>query len=516
MPRLRPLAAGLLALTLAAHPAINPAIAWAEDAKPEKQEPQKQEKAQAFDARRSVTRHTLDLPAGPLAYTATAEFLPLREAGKDEAAARIFTVTYTLDAAQDDAGRARRPVMFLFNGGPGAASAYLHLGTAGPRMVVFNADGTMTRPPATLADNPDTWLAFADLVFVDPVGAGYSRATRQEDDAEKRFWKTDADARYLSEIVRLWLVRHGRWDSPRFLAGESYGGFRIAKMARELLRTDGIALNGLVMVSPVIDFGTINDGETALLASAFKLPAMAAAAAAHGRAQGTQADAAAAAERFALTGYLSGLATLDVGRLAASRDLFAEVARITGLDPELVARHRGRVPSRVFARELLRDRGLVVSTYDGVFTGPDPDPSAPRLRDDPYLIGTLPAYSGAFTGYAQRELGVTVETPYRLLSERVNRGWEWPRDGSPSALDDLQTVMTLTPGLRLLVAHGRTDLVTPYLASHWVAARLELPEAERGRIALPVYDGGHMMYANAASRAALARDVRALVDAALR
>ncbi|HYH18257.1 MAG TPA: septum formation initiator [Azospirillum sp.] len=509
MPRLRPLAAGLLALSLAAH---HPAVVWAEDAKPEKQEPRKPETAQAFDAQRSVTRHTLALPSGPLAYTVTAEFLPLREVGKDEAAARIFTVTYTLEGADN----ARRPVIFLFNGGPGAASAYLHLGTAGPRMVAFNPDGTMMRPPAALADNPDTWLTFADLVFIDPVGAGYSRVIKGDGDAEKRFWKIDADARYLSEIVRLWLVRQGRWESPKFLAGESYGGFRIAKMARELLRTDGIALNGLVMVSPVIDFGTIRDGDTALLASAFKLPGMAAAAAAHGLAQGTQSDAAAAAERFALTGYLSGLATLDVGRLAASQDLFAEVARLTGLPPELVARHRGRVPARVFARELLRDRGLVVSTYDGVFTGLDPAPSSPRTGEDPYLIGTLPAYSSAFTGYAQRELGVTVETPYRLLSETVNRGWEWPRDGSPSALDDLQTVMTLTPGLRLLVAHGRTDLVTPYLASHWVAARLELPEAERARIALPVYDGGHMMYANAASRAALARDVRAMVEAALR
>ncbi|HYG88659.1 MAG TPA: septum formation initiator [Azospirillum sp.] len=509
MPFHRSLAALLLAVAFA-----SPVAALAQDGRPDaKPRAEQAEKSAPFEAQRTVTRHSLALPSGALAYTAVAEFLPVREAGKDEVLARVFTTTYTADGAEPR----RRPVAFVFNGGPGAASAYLHLGALGPKVVRFNEDGSLPRPPVPMVDNPDTWLAFTDLVFIDPVGTGYSRALKDGEDAEKRFWKVDADTRYLSEIVRLWVVRNDRWSSPKLLVGESYGGFRVAKMAGELFQRAGVAVNALVMVSPVLDFGTIADEGTGLLTDAFKLPSMAAGAAAHGRIEGSSpAEAAERAERFALTGWLSGVATLDIGRLDASAGLFAEVAQMIGLPVEMVARHRGRVPARVFARELLRDKGRVLSVYDAAFTGPDLNPGSPRVREDPYLSGTVPVYSTAFTSYVQQELNFRTEVPFRLLNQAVSRGWEWPRQGHASAMEELRTVLGLTPGLHAMIAHGRNDLVTPYLASRWLAAQIELPPEQRGRIRVPVYDGGHMMYTLAGPRARLAADTRALLDDALR
>lgn len=532
--RLRP-ASGVLALALlpALLAPLTPASAPAQDAKQDGQETagaakpgagaeeRKQEERkpdgrgaddlQGFDPQRSVTRHSLPLPGGALAYAATAEFLPLRDGVREELAARIFTVSYTAEPETPADGP--RPVTFVFNGGPGAASAYMHLGAAGPRVVAFGPDGALPPPPAALVDNPDSWLAFTDLVFVDPVGTGFSRAVKP-DETEKRFWSVDGDARAMAEIVRLWLTRQGRWSSPTFLAGESYGGFRIAKMADELIDQVGLAVNGLILVSPVVDFAAID--EDGILGPAWKLPSMAASAASLGRRPGTPEQAAEAAERFALGPYLTGMAGLDHGRLDAAQDMFAEVARITGLPVETVRRQRGRVPMGVFTRELLRDRERILSIYDGTFTAADPDPGAARVPFDPFLKGTVPTYTTAFAAYAHDALGVRTDTPYRLLSNRVNRNWEWPRMSVPSAVDALQTALTLQPALRVLIVHGRTDLITPYMASRWVASRLELPPGERDRVAVTVHPGGHMMYTRGEGRAALAADARALVEEALR
>ena len=466
---------------------------------------------QGFDPQRSVTRHSLPLPGGALAYEATAEFLPLRDGAKEELAARIFTVSYIAEPKNPADGP--RPVTFVFNGGPGAASAYMHLGAAGPKVVAFGPDGTLPPPPAALVDNPDSWLAFTDLVFVDPVGTGFSRAVKP-DETEKRFWSVDGDARAMAEVVRLWLTRHGRWSSPVFLAGESYGGFRIAKMAEELIDQAGLAVSGLILVSPVVDFAAID--EDGILGPAWKLPSMAASAAALGRRTGPPEQAAEAAERFALGPYLTGLAGMDYGRLDAAQDLFVEVARITGLPVEIVRRQRGRVPMGAFTRELLRDQGRILSIYDGTFTAADPDPGAARIPFDPFLKGTVPTYTTAFAAYAHDALGVRTDAPYRLLSNRVNRNWEWPRMSVPSAVDALQTALTLQPALRVRIVHGLTDLITPYMASRWVASRLELPEGERDRVAVTVHPGGHMMYTRPEGRAALAADARALVEEALR
>ncbi|WP_051340742.1 S10 family peptidase [Azospirillum halopraeferens] len=503
-----PVAALLLALAAGAAPGLR-----AEEAGAPPADTASSARPAPFDPQRTLTRHTLALADGDLAYTAVAEFLPLHDPARDAPAARVFTTTYTLDGP--DRGT-DRPVAFVFNGGPGAASAYLHMGALGPRIVRFADDGTLVRPPAPVDDNPHTWLRFTDLVFIDPVGTGFSRGLGRDDGAESRYWNIDADVESLTEIVRLWLARHGRWQSPKLLVGESYGGFRIARLARSLFEGPGIAVNGLVMVSPVVDFGSIGDDEADLLGWALRLPSMAASAAAHGRTAGTPAEAAARAEAFALGDYVSGLAGLDLGEPERSASLFRATADLIGLPAELVERRRAMVPIGVFAREILRSQGRVVSIYDGTFVGPDPDPASPRIALDPFLTGTVPTYSTAFTGYIQRELELRTDVPFRLLSREVSRRWEWPRRSVPSALDDLQSVLALTPGLRVMMAHGRTDLITPYMASRWVAARLELPPGERDRVTVPVYDGGHMMYTLPDSRRRLFEDARAMVEAALR
>lgn len=536
-PRSRTARRASLPVLLALALVLPPAAVLAQDrpaAPPERNAPSEHRGA-SFDAERSVTHHTLPQPGGPLAYTAVAEFLPLRDGAGEEASARVFTVSYTLDGSP----KRRRPVAFIFNGGPGAASAYLQMGAIGPKVVAFDADGALPTPPAGLIDNPDSWLAFCDLVFVDPVGTGFSRAEAPQGDKakggrdaggqggpgqggggrdggggdDKRYWNVEADTRSMAEIVRLWLTRNERWESPKLLVGESYGGFRVAKLASALIDGPGIAVNGVIMISPVVDFSTIRGG--GLLASAFLLPSYAASAAADGRVSGTPEQAAKAAETFAMNGYLTGMAGLDYRGLDPARDFFAQVAHTIGLPPDMVTRNRGAVPAGVFARELLRDKGRVLSVYDGTFAIADPDPGAARLPFDPFLQATVPLYTTAFASYARQDLGVRADAPYHLLSDRVNRDWQWPRMRQPSAVDDLQAALALQPALRVLIVHGRTDLVTPYMASRWIAAHLELPPGEGDRVMVTVHEGGHMLYTRPSSRAALAADARALVAAVL-
>lgn len=461
----------------------------------------------AFNDQRAVTHHEMTLDGRPQNYTATAEFLPLRAPGKEEAEARIFTVTYTLDGTDP----AKRPVMFLFNGGPGASSAYLHLGAAGPRAIRFTPDGGLPPPPARLEDNPDTWLTAADLVFIDPVGTGFSRLTKEDEKVQERLLSVDGDVAAMAETIRTWLTRNSRWGSPKFLGGESYGGYRVAALTKRLIDHEGIALNGAVMVSPVIDFGTINDSDSGILAAALRLPSMAAAAAAVGKAPGDPAKVALATERYALGDYIAGLAGLDLGKLDASKPLFDKVAALTGLPEPLVERQRGRIGAGLFAREILRDRGQVVSLYDGAHAAFDPNPGSPRVLQDPILEGSKPSFATAYMDYVKNELKSPVEDGFRLLSDDVNHQWKWARGDMPNAANDLQTALALAPDLRVTIVHGRTDLVTPYLGSVWVARNLEQPAGARDRVTVDVFDGGHMLYIRRDGRAALAGAVRSLV-----
>ncbi len=458
---------------------------------------------------RVVTHHAITLDGRSLDYDAIAETFALTDR-KGATTATIFTVSY-LAAAQ--AG-ATRPVSFVINGGPGAASVFLHLGALGPKIMETPANGDAPRPPVRLVDNSSTWLAFTDLVFIDPVGTGFSRGEGAEQNPDKPFWDVHADLNSLDAVIRLWLTRHQRWTAPVYLVGESYGGFRAAAMARSLARDVDVTVSGLVLISPALDLSALHPNQRDLLAAGFFLPSYAATAAAL-HVTGADVDLA-AVERFALSDYLVGLAALPA-QPSRGDPFIARVARLTGLSEEIVRRYRARVPSHVFAREILRDRGQRVSLYDG--TIPQPAPADERQGGgDPLLRPVAADFGAAFNAYAAETLGYHTDRPYRVLAGDVSRQWNWEgerRDGGPGLpMASLEAALIAHPETKVLIVNGRYDLVTPYLSSRWLVDQLPIPAATRAQIRLRVYQGGHMVYLHPAARAALAQDAAQLYAAA--
>jgi carboxypeptidase C (cathepsin A) len=448
----------------------------------------------------AATRHALVLSDRRLDYQAIAETLPLTD-NKGNETALIFTVSYLADRAP----AAARPVSFVFNGGPGAASVFLELGALGPRVLATPANGAPPEPPFRLIDNEATWLGFTDLVFVDPVGTGFSRGTGKEQDPDKPFYDVRADLASLAATIRLWLTRHERWRSPIWLVGESYGGFRAAALA-QMLPADGSAtVSGLVLISPALDLSALDPGPRDLLASAFFLPSYATVAA-FWRPPG---DDIAAIERFALGGYLTGLAALK-GRPPDTDPFIAKIAAITGLPVTIVSRYRGRIPRGVFVREIRRPAGELVSVYDGTIARPAGTGGASDEAGDALLRPAAAAFGAAFNAYASEELAYRTDLPYRVLAGEVSRQWNWrdaKQPGGPGlALEALEAALVDHPGTRVLIANGRYDLVTPYLGSRWLVDQLELPDQIRQAIRVRLYAGGHMLYLRPDSRRALAVD----------
>ncbi|HEX3954606.1 MAG TPA: septum formation initiator [Stellaceae bacterium] len=453
---------------------------------------------------RVETRHSIALAGRQLDYRAIAETIGLTTL-KGEPTASLFTVSYLVDPP---AGQ-QRPVAFVFNGGPGAASVFLHLGALGPRILDMPADGSVPNPPFRLVDNPQTWLAFSDLVFVDPVGTGFSRGKGKEENPDKPYMNVQGDLNSLGAVVRHWLTRHQRWGARVFLVGESYGGLRAAAMSESVEKEDGVRVSGMVLISPALDPQILHPDVTDLLAPAFELPSFAASGAAlSGKAD--PAEAGVAAEHFALSDYLTGLAALK-GIPAPGDPFIARVAATIGLPEDVVRRARGQIGARDFAHELRRGQGQIVSLYDAtVARGSAADPWDDHAGD-PVLDPAIAAYTAAFENYAADALGYHTEQPYYVLSHEVSRQWNWDGaragdNGLGVALSGLQNTLLAHPDTRLLIANGRYDLVTPYLGSRWLSDQLSIPAAACERIRLRVYEGGHMMYMRPQSRAALASD----------
>ena len=483
---------------------IAAAAAWGADDKPAAAAPELPARVE--------TRHTINLAGDPvgrsLDYRAVAETIGLTDR-KGEATASVYTVSYL---ANPPAGQ-QRPVAFVFNGGPGAASVFLHLGALGPRILDTPASGAVPSPPVRLIDNQSTWLRFTDLVFVDPVGTGFSHGRGKDENPDKPFWNVRSDLDSLGAVVRRWLTRHERWSAPVFLVGESYGGLRATALAHSLERDVGVSVSGLVLISPALDIAVLHPDISNTLAPAFALPSYAAASAALTGAE-SGAETGQAAERFALSDYLVGLAGLK-GIPNAGDPFIARIAELIGLSGDIVRRERGRVPNQVFARELRRAQGEILSLYDATVARPTRANPWDDHAGDPVLDPAIAAYTAAFDSYAPEALGYRTEQPYRVLAREVSREWNWdaargPGDGGGGglglALSSLEDTLLQHPATRLLIANGRYDLVTPYLASRWLVDQLAVPAAVRAAIGLRVYEGGHMMYMRPKSRAALAAD----------
>ena len=445
----------------------------------------------------SVTEHSIDLPSGKLAYTATAGTFALFDQS-GERSAQIFYTTF----AAKSANTAARPVTFVFNGGPGAASAFLNLGMVGPRIAQFGPDGR-DGSKVRLIDNPDTWLAFTDLVLIDPVGTGWSRAAKP--DGARSFWSVHSDAESMAKIIALYVAKNGRAGSPKFILGESYGGFRAAKVARLLQSEQGIVVSGVLMLSPTLEGAFQFGGERFALGAALQLPSLAAAELE--REGAFSKEALAEAEHFALTDYLTTLAG-PTPQGEAAKSFYARVAKMTGLPVEAIAQSNGFIRD-AYVKSLEAGSHKIVSYYDATFAADDPYPTSPVPRGpDPILDGLVRAYGGAFVGYARDELGFKTDMSYNLLAGDIAGKWDWEQGhGQASVSDDLRVLLALTPSFRLVIAHGYSDMVTPYAVSRYVLDHL--PSFE-GRAALKLYRGGHMFYLDPNSRKAFSADARAI------
>lgn len=443
----------------------------------------------------STTSHILKTPAGDLPYTATAGTLSLY--GQDgTVTAKIF---YTAYVASN--GTQKRPLTFAFNGGPGAASAYLNLGLVGPKIVDFGPNANDGTTPA-LKDNPESWLAFTDLVLIDPVGTGWSRAAGNDG---SRFWGVKQDAETLAKVITLYVQHNNRTASPKYLLGESYGGFRAAKVASALKDSQGILVSGIIMASPLIEARLIFQATDYPLGAALQLPSLAAAELE--RQKAFTAQALAQAEHFAMTDYMITLAGPAPTGTRAD-EFYARVAGLTGIPKDEVARTRGFVGD-IYTKATRAKSGKVVSPYDSAFEAPDPYPElAYDHSDDPILDGFTRAYGAAFASYARNDLGFACDVTYSLLNTEVNRKWEWNDNRADAeATSDIRELLATIPAFRLMIVHGYTDALTPYGASRYVLDHLP-PTLARGRVALKLYHGGHMFYTRQDSRRAMAEDAR--------
>jgi carboxypeptidase C (cathepsin A) len=450
----------------------------------------------------SVTEHTVDIPAGKLAYTATAGTLSLFDQSGERSAA-IYYTSYVASTADTT----NRPITFAFNGGPGAASAYLTLGLVGPRIAeLAGNDASATR----LKDNPQTWLAFTDLVMIDPVGTGWSRPAKA--DGGSPFFGVRGDAQALAKAIALYLSKNGRGNSPKYILGESYGGFRAAKVSQMLQHEQGIAVSGIIMLSPLIEGGLTFGSSRFALGAALQLPSLAAAELE--RKAAFSKEALAEAERFALTDYLTTLAG-PRPKGDAARNFYARVAQITGLPEDTVAKTRGFIRD-AYVKHLRSAEGKIVSRYDATFAVVDPYPEQETARGpDPLLDGLTRAYGALYSNYARDELGFKTEMTYILLASDVSGKWDWGEHsgrGSASISDDLRELLAFIPSFRLLVAHGYSDMVTPYAVSRYVLDHLP-PIGDPSRTQLSLSRGGPMFYSAAPSRQAFSADAKTFYQA---
>jgi carboxypeptidase C (cathepsin A) len=462
-------------------------------------------------AQASVTRHSIKLDGLDIPYSAKAGTLALRDAAK-KTTAEIFFVAYVREP--QDTGR---PITFVFNGGPGAASAYLHLGAVGPKIVEVNAKGELLGPPPRLLVNDASWIDFTDLVFVDPVGTGYSRVGGGA--SESDFWGVEKDTEALADFIRLYLIDAARMSSPVFLAGESYGGFRAATIVRALQKTGGISPSGMVLISPALEFALLYGQDYFPLQWALPLPSYAAVNLESQGITGREALAEALkdAERYALSDYLVQLAS---GAAEGGEAASAKVAELIGLPVEIVERTFARIPPSLFIKEFARTHGQVLSRYDGSISGPDPHPASAWPRGpDPVLDATVPLWTSAFVQYAQEELGYKTDTTYRLLNREVRPKWDFgtsaTRQGYAGVLREIQQARAANRALEILIATGYTDLITPYMVPTYLVKQLS-PLDGASPIIIEDYAGGHMLYLREDSRRALKQDVEAMYARALK
>lgn len=458
-----------------------------------------------------VTHHEIHVGGRVLHYTATTGLMPIRNSENDEVEANIFFVAYTLDNPGPN-----RPLMFSFNGGPGSASIWLHMGAIGPRRVKMLPDGSMPPPPFELIDNQQTWLDQTDLVFIDPVGTGYSRATKK--DLAKKFYGVKGDISSVGEFIRLYLSRYQRWTSPMFLVGESYGTTRAAGLSGYLI-DKGVALSGVVLVSSVLNFETLGFSSGNDLPYELYLPSYASTAWFHKKLppdlqQKDLQSVLREAEQFASGPYASAMGKGDNLSVQERQGIVDQLARFTGLDRNVIEENDLRITQWTFCGELLRRERKIVGRLDSRFTGPL---SAGRSDYyDPTMAVIRPPFTSTFNNYVRADLGYKTDLEYNVLGGLPQWDWGSAGEGFPDTSDSLRAAFVKNPYMKLFVASGYYDLATPYFATQYTLSHMNLEPQQHQKITLGYYEAGHMMYLRSDSLDRLKQDVSGFLAGALK
>ena len=453
-----------------------------------------------------VTKHEIRAGSRILRYTATTGMMPIKNR-EGETEARMFFMAYTLD---DAGNRNRRPLTFSFNGGPGSASVWLHLGAIGPKRVKMNADGSMPAPPYELVDNDQTWLSGSDLVFIDPVGTGYSRAARPE--LASRFFGLTGDIESVGEFIRMYLTRYERWTSPLFLAGESYGTTRASALSEYLIQR-GIAFNGIMLISSIMNFETTNFAPGNDLPYALYLPSYAATAWYHKKlppdlqSKSVQ-QVVAEVEQWAGTEYLTGLQKGNQLTSQERQDLVNKLARYTGLETRFVDNANLRVNLNLFRKELLRNEKRSIGRLDSRFKGYDANLATDSAEFDASETAIRPPYTATFNNYVRSELGYKSDLEYYILGGGITSPWNWGTNNNyVDTSVALRTALARNPYLKVFVAMGYYDMATPYFAAHYTLQHISLDPALLKNVSTSYYEAGHMMYIDEKSLSKLHADI---------
>jgi carboxypeptidase C (cathepsin A) len=463
----------------------------------------------------SSTSHTIEIGGQSIKYTATAGTVALRKED-GTATASMFYVAYTKDGVSD---LSHRPLTFAFNGGPGSSSVWLQMGALGPKRVAMDAEGKALPPPSKLVDNEYSILDLTDLVFIDPVSTGYSRAAPESTAAS--FHGFTGDLQSVGEFIRLYATRHTRWASPKFLAGESYGTTRAAALSGYLQQTLGMDLNGIVLISSVLNFGAISFDAGNDLPYITFLPTYAATAWYHKKlAKDLQAagleKVVEEARRYAGGAYLAALFKGD-GLTAEERAAVVKnVARLTGLTPRFIEECNLRVSGQRFAKELLRDERRTVGRYDGRLEGSDRDAAGASPEYDPSYASVQGPFTAAFNQYVRGELNFEDDIPYEILTDRVSP-WNYREfeNRYVNVAETLRSAMTQNPALRVYVACGYYDMATPFFSAEYTLNHMLLDPGLRSHISLGYYEAGHMLYTHLKSLAKAKQDIAKFMTASL-
>ena len=465
-------------------------------------EPAKAKPEPTPEPKSSKTQHEISIDGRTLRYSATAGWLIMKD-DKDKPIARFGYTAYTQDGVDD---LHRRPITFAYNGGPGSSSIWLHMGILGPRRVVLN-DAGFTPPPSTSIENKFTPLDVTDIVMIDPVGTGFSKPLGEAKGAD--FWGVDQDVKSVGAFIKRYVTENGRWGSPKYLLGESYGGVRSAALVNHLQSAQGMNFNGVVLVSPFLSMGSGVDGVSIDLPHVLYLPTFAATAWFQGALAEKPAsldELLAQAEKFAYDEYapalMKGFAISDSEKHAIA----AKLARFTGTSADYWEKADLRVSHPQFLQELKRNQRLITGRIDSRFVGPALNSLGDKMDYDPFFPAIGPAYTAAFLDYLRNELKFGEDEEYRVSAFGVKWDWHHRQPGlsegdnedmpMTNTLPDLATAMKMNPSLHVLVQQGRYDLATPLLATKYDMDHLDIPPDARQRIEIKYYDAGHMMYVN--------------------